>query len=86
MHDIALVEAIAQILYPFIALLAWWNVHRQNKRIKEEQQQAKRQLSIHENKINGRLDELIEAERKLAYERGRKDVIAEMLMGKMEKS
>ena len=79
--DIGTINTIANILYPFISLYAWYRVHKHNK-ARERDLDVK--LQANQSKVNGRLDELIQAEKKLSYEQGRKEVIAEMLMGKVK--
>jgi hypothetical protein len=85
MWDIAFVDKLARVLYPFLAALAAWYVRRHTKRSERIQKEIMRNTVSTELKVNGRLDELIRAKEQLAYERGRKDAIGDMLTGKLDK-
>jgi hypothetical protein len=80
LNDIRIAEAIAQLFYPFISLWVWYIVHKHNKEIKEQMAIRDHKQVEREQKINGRLDELIEAKTKIAHEEGRKIGVAEGLL------
>jgi hypothetical protein len=73
MNAIQITEAILQAIYPFVFLLAWYNVHKHNKMVREK-------LYGTENRINGRLDELIASREKLAYLKGKDEGKKEGIM------
>jgi hypothetical protein len=73
MIDIMIINTIATICYPFIALYVWYKV-KKSEAAKEAKAVARDQ------RINGRMDELIAAERRIAYEEGRKVGMAEGIL------
>jgi hypothetical protein len=77
MFDVTLVNAICNILYPFISLYAWYRVHKYNNAKRKE---FEYKFDISTERINGRLDELIEAREKLAREEGHKAGLAEGIL------
>jgi hypothetical protein len=68
-HDIAFIESILNIIYPFVALYAWYSVHKHNRMIE-------RKLNGTDSKVNGRLDELIAAKIEIAHRQGVEEGIA----------
>jgi hypothetical protein len=71
--DILIVSALANLCYPFIALWVWWKI--KNKEAEKEKKAVER-----ENRINGRMDELIYARERIAHEEGRKIGVAEGIL------
>ncbi len=69
---LATIEVFIYIVFPAIQLLAWWNVHKHNRAVYKKRRGV-------DSKVNGRLDELRAAKEQLAYERGRKEGLAEAI-------
>ena len=80
MLDIALVQAIANICFPFLFLLAWWNVHKHNKENAKSNSEIKEHLASNDRHMNSRLDELISAKEKIARMEGHRQGLAEGIL------
>jgi hypothetical protein len=71
--SILIASSIANLCYPFIALYVWWKISKT---------QAARKIHEieREQRINGRMDELIAAKERIAHEEGRRVGMAEGIL------